>query len=90
MSNQPDPHAQWERQIFSTTSRRHAAASRKTRRKARTRAVLVELFLFAGILLLIALDRFCLLSPVVAYPLVILTICVMCFFAGIAVAGKHR
>ena len=90
MSNHPDPHTEWERQIFNATSRRHAAASRKARRRARTRAVLVELFLFAGILLLIALDRFCLLSPVVAYPLVILMICVMCFFAGIAVSGKRR
>ena len=90
MSNQPDPHTEWERQIFKATDRRHRAAHRAARRKARTRAILVELVLFAGILLLIALDRFALLSPVVAYPLVILMICVMCFFAGIAVSGKRR
>ena len=89
MSNHPDPHTQWERQIFSATNRRRAAASRKAHRRARTRAVLVELILFAGILLLIALDRLCLLSPVIAYPLIILMICAMCFFAGVAVSEKR-
>ena len=89
MSNQTDPHTEWERQIFSATHHRHAAASRKAHRRARTRAILIERVLVAGILLLIALDRLALLSPVVAYPLVILMICVMCFFAGIAVSRKH-
>ncbi len=88
MSNHPDPHTEWERQIYSATHRRHRAAHRAARRKARTRAIFVELILFAGILLLIALDRLCLLSPVVAYPLVILMICIMCFFAGVAVSRK--
>ena len=89
MSKQPDPHTEWERQIFRATDRRHAAAGKKARRKARTRAILVELVLFAGILLLIALDRLALLSPVLAYPLTIFMICVMCFVAGVAVSGKR-
>ena len=89
MSNQHDPHTQWENQIFSATARRHRAASRAAHRKARRVAILVELILFAGTILLVALDRHALLSPIVARPLVILSICSMCFWAGIAVSGKR-
>lgn len=81
--------ADWDRQVIRKTEQRHKAAYRNSRKRSRIAAFAVELGLFLLILALMALESSGLVAGVVAMPLIVIAICIMCFCGGYVVGNKH-
>lgn len=75
MINQINAHAE------AANKARAAAAKRKANRRRRN-ALIAEAGLFLLTLIMMALEAAGLVSCIVAFPIITLTICVMCFFGG--------
>ena len=59
-----------------------AAAAKRTAHRRRRNALITEAVLFLLALALMALEAAGLVAGIVAFPVITLTICVMCFFGG--------
>lgn len=79
----------WDKQVIQKTAQRHKAAYRRSRKKARTTALVVELGLFLLSIALMALESSGLVASVVAMPLTVIAICIMSFCGGFVIGHKN-
>ena len=79
----------WDKQVIRKTAQRHKAAYRRSRKKARATALMVELGLFLLILALMTLEHTGLVDSILAIPMIVIAICVMSFCGGFATGYKH-
>lgn len=67
-----------------------AAAAKRTAHRRRRTALMIEAGLFLLALALMALEAAGLVSCVVAWPVIALTVCVMCVFGGYVIGAVGR